>query len=558
MKRFTKLFMTLALLCVAGSVSAEKLESDFSEITTINQATWDASTKTMGWSASWSNALSYFMIKGIDKVGDTYDLSSWKTITITISDLSETTNGVRIRMKDNSGGDGDWILMTKGTNTINITDFKKGGVALDYSHIGGIQLSGGNNTSGASTATFTELYLERPDDPLALPKETLSNAIALGEMQNDFAKTTESFNTLTTAIADGKTALADAGATVESLSAATLVINNAIKGLTLVDGYSNLTKEMFMNHTAQGEDGTATGCAYDLFVSVGMPYGDGNVYWLNYADLSQYDKLYVTVAGGTPRFCMNRIADNAQDNDNPETSEFIDIPGHAWGTEAYQTIQDENIYVVDLAKLVSDRGIAYLHSIKGAYGGKVTVTGMYLYKSSVVPVTIGATGYATFCSKKSVALETSMQAYAVEFTGTSALLTPVEGSVGANTPVILNAAAGNYDLDIVESATVPEKNDLDVSDGTIAGDGTIYVLANGTKGVGFYLLKSGDKIPAGKAYLMANNAGGREFIGFAGEATAIKSVETVKADGAIYNLAGQQVKNAQKGVFIVGGKKVIK
>jgi hypothetical protein len=35
-------------------------------------------------------------------------------------------------------------------------------------------------------------------------------------------------------------------------------------------------------------------------------------------------------------------------------------------------------------------------------------------------------------------------------------------------------------------------------------------------------------------------------------------VETVKANGTVYNLAGQQVKNAQKGVFIVNGKKVIK
>ena len=750
------------MLCVAGSVSAERLESDFSEITAMGQATWDASTKTMGWSTSWSNALSYFMINGIDKVGDTYDLSSWKTITITISDLSETTNGVRIRMKDNTGGDGDWILMAKGTNTINITDFKKGGNALDYTHIGGIQLSGGNNTSGASTATFTELYLERPDDPLALPKETLSNAIALGEMQSDFAKTSDSFNALTTAIADGKTALTDEDATVESLSEATSAIKAAINGLVLEEGYSNLTQEMFMNHPAQGEDGTSTGCAYDLNVSSGMPYGDGNVFWLNYADLSKYDKLYVTVTAGTPRFCMNRIENNAQDNDDPSTSKFIDIPNHSWGTEAYQTKEGDNIYVINLAKMVEDRGIAYLHSLKGA-GGNVTVTGMYLYKSSdplesykdaleaaikqgskyypfgkteesfaalasaisagesaleaaesqealesataaindaisglviedgyivvttdmfkewdgsnadanevgvsgagainlnkalangnvlygygsgnvywshyadlsdygkiyfvgtpgaqvrllfnreqgdgeggsfeqyyidvnedgvaefdlstvaagyahlntvkvpnggtftdilleeatTVPVTIGEAGYATFCSKKAVALESGMEAYAVEYTGSSAKLIPVEGAIDAYTPVILKADAADYELEIVESAASPAKNDLKVSYGNVTGDGTIYVLANGGKGVGFYKLAAEGTVPAGKCYLQADGA--REFIGF-GDATGIKSVETVKANGTVYNLAGQQVKNAQKGVFIVNGKKAV-
>ena len=41
--------------------------------------------------------------------------------------------------------------------------------------------------------------------------------------------------------------------------------------------------------------------------------------------------------------------------------------------------------------------------------------------------------------------------------------------------------------------------------------------------------------------------------------TGIKTVE-VKAqnNGVIYNLAGQIVKNAQKGIFIINGKKVVK
>ena len=64
---------------------------------------------------------------------------------------------------------------------------------------------------------------------------------------------------------------------------------------------------------------------------------------------------------------------------------------------------------------------------------------------------------------------------------------------------------------------------------------------------------------AGMSYaLKVANAGSREYIAIDGGATAIKSIETEKANGAVYNLAGQQVKNAQKGVFIVNGKKVIK
>jgi hypothetical protein len=40
--------------------------------------------------------------------------------------------------------------------------------------------------------------------------------------------------------------------------------------------------------------------------------------------------------------------------------------------------------------------------------------------------------------------------------------------------------------------------------------------------------------------------------------TGIQEVKKFEAtDGAIYNLAGQRVSNAQKGIYIVNGKKVI-
>ena len=91
------------------------------------------------------------------------------------------------------------------------------------------------------------------------------------------------------------------------------------------------------------------------------------------------------------------------------------------------------------------------------------------------------------------------------------------------------------------------------------GDGsTIYVLAEVDDVVGFYLLEADAVIPAGKGFLQIPEAEGRAFIGFAGDATTVKAIETLKANGAIYNLAGQQVKNAQKGIFIIDGKKVIK
>lgn len=161
MRKTTKFMLILALLfgAVGGgnSVKAEKQESDFSEIASANtNASWDSSAKTMSWSQGSYNYLSYFMISGIDAVDGYYDLSTWETITITFT-LTGTNNGIRVRMKDNTGGDGDWIsLDAAGTHTINISDFKKNGSALNYSKIAGIQLSGGNSVASASTAIFSK------------------------------------------------------------------------------------------------------------------------------------------------------------------------------------------------------------------------------------------------------------------------------------------------------------------------------------------------------------------------------------------------------------------
>lgn len=169
MRKITTIMLTLALCLVGVSgAKAEKLQSDFSEITgTADQATWNSETRVLTWQANWSNSSNYFMIKGLTATDGHYDLSSWKTINITISALSENTKGIRIRMK-NSSGDGDWILLNGAkTHTINLSDFKKGGAAMDLSAIDGIQISGGDgsqNTDVSGTnkasATFTELYLE--------------------------------------------------------------------------------------------------------------------------------------------------------------------------------------------------------------------------------------------------------------------------------------------------------------------------------------------------------------------------------------------------------------
>jgi hypothetical protein len=88
------------------------------------------------------------------------------------------------------------------------------------------------------------------------------------------------------------------------------------------------------------------------------------------------------------------------------------------------------------------------------------------------------------------------------------------------------------------------------------------VFALGKKGgvVGFVKVKSGVKIPAGKAYLYIDTPpAAREFIGFGDDVTGVNVVKGQKKEGRseYFNLAGQRVAQPTKGLYIVNGKKVI-
>ena len=122
MKRFTKLFMTLALLCVAGSASAEKKYADLTKLATVvgTNATWDGTTNTISWTASSNNLISNFDF-GFD---NPVDLSSWSTISVTITSVGEGTTGIRLQMKAD-GNESNPFELKEGakTYTYNLSDF---------------------------------------------------------------------------------------------------------------------------------------------------------------------------------------------------------------------------------------------------------------------------------------------------------------------------------------------------------------------------------------------------------------------------------------------------
>ena len=104
--------------------------------------------------------------------------------------------------------------------------------------------------------------------------------------------------------------------------------------------------------------------------SDGLPYGDGSV--INYADLTPYTKLIVTVTEGTPRFLLNRDVNEGQWNEDETQSHLIEYPkgDEVWSAKYFSAEAGENegetVYTVDIAQIVADTGYAHLHAIKGA------------------------------------------------------------------------------------------------------------------------------------------------------------------------------------------------
>lgn len=198
---------------------------------------------------------------------------------------------------------------------------------------------------------------------------------------------------------------------------------------------------------------------------------------------------------------------------------------------------------------------------------------------TTLPVAISAAGYATFYCPVAVTLPEGLEAYYVgETTNNSAKMTPIEGVIPANTGVILKGDANTYNFNIVADVDPVADNKLA---GTVAsayvGEDS-YVLSKQTEGIGFYKAKKNfvnnegvwTKADDGthflnngfKAYLPKPAGSNSRFFvfDFGGNETGIDELEgengNVKTE--IYDLAGRRVQNAQKGVFVVNGKVVIK
>ena len=186
-------------------------------------------------------------------------------------------------------------------------------------------------------------------------------------------------------------------------------------------------------------------------------------------------------------------------------------------------------------------------------------------------LTVSSAGYATLCLAFKAEIPQDVEVYVAEKADGDCLkMKSVEGVLPAMTGVIVKANEGTYAF--IQSEDTPAEIGENLLVGSVVNtmvradeNTSYYILAapdENNNEVGMYRVELvGDKFEcmANKAYLPISSAHARIYFDF-GTETGIGEVKTENGEqkAEIYDLSGRKVQNAQKGIFIVNGKKVIK
>lgn len=200
-------------------------------------------------------------------------------------------------------------------------------------------------------------------------------------------------------------------------------------------------------------------------------------------------------------------------------------------------------------------------------------------------LTVGEAGYATLMLGYNAQIPEGVTCYKANVDGTRAVLTEITsnvvGGLDANTAVLVEAENNDegYTFEPYEDGgrQIHPSDEVNTNEGNqllgtlsakeiAPADGTVcYVLAQPDgEDVAFYRAALNDNKfvnNANKAYLPVADVANARFISFDFDTeTAIDELkaENGRVNAVVYDLAGRRVQDAQKGIFIVNGKKVIK
>ena len=193
----------------------------------------------------------------------------------------------------------------------------------------------------------------------------------------------------------------------------------------------------------------------------------------------------------------------------------------------------------------------------------------YLSEVTELPVTISAAEWASFYAPVAVTLPEGVKAYYAASINEKdqVQMTEIEGTIPANTGVMLNGGAASYNFVIAESAAAIEGENMfkgTVATTQIAEENTTYYLLSMQNGVVGLYPHGGEgagnfQNNSHKAYLPVTTTEAALSYGFTfGGTTAIEGVEAVAGEQAIYDLTGRKIEAITvPGLYIINGVKTI-
>jgi len=309
-------------------------------------------------------------------------------------------------------------------------------------------------------------------------------------------------------------------------------------------------------------------------------YEDGNVAFdgghetldaaSNTVDVTILDNMIdATEATNAATFTINTTEGSIKSASGFYIGQTSDANGMAIKKEAIPNTID----IVDgNADIVS--GGAYLrynstsNQLRFRYFKSATYTGqkaIQLYKKvETEEVPVNEHGKGTYVTKKALDFTgiTTVTAYvATSQNGSDVTFDPVT-KVPAGTPLLVKGAT--TDVPVIASATAPAVNLLVAGTGAAvaseAGGKFNFILNYLNGAVGFYRAAE-NTVAANRAYLSLseNITAAKLNVIFSDETTGINNVNVNDNDNEkIFNLAGQQMKSAVKGVYIKNGRKYVK
>ena len=399
------------------------------------------------------------------------------------------------------------------------------------------------NVTGV-TLDPTELTLTVGD------KETLTATVAPADATNK-SVTWESDNTSVATVADGVvTAVAEGTCTITAttvdggFTATCDVTVKAAAVAATLDFTDNSVWQIEQDAKTEGTHNYTNGYTITLY----GPSGNG-YYFDSGANNLLLGKKDASLTLPAFSFNVNKIKVYGVESGSASVTFNIYVGDDAVSTPATSSKVDHDFAI---AADKQAAGNVYVIKVTNANNMRISKIEIFGYDEKVVT----AAGYATYVTEHNVEFAEG-DAYAVTIDGGVAKLNAVT-AVPAGTPVLLKGEGTKNPAVLEDAPAAPAANDLKEGDGTTPTNA--YVLANQTKGVGFYKWNGGN-IPAGKVYLDASGVAAHEFISIDlenGEATGINEIAADKTfNGEFFNLAGQRVAQPTKGLYIVNGKKIV-